>query len=210
MRYKVPATSTLILTVGAVAASFALGSGGAAASDEVVFGKSVASVSWDKGFEGYWKYCLTISWDVSKFGGKPQDLSHISMLLGLESCLRACTSGYFAFPDTAGSNTTSEGCVVHYYVEFDCKGDPTIPDQVPTIKFEPYSGACEPGTSGTATMCFYSLAPPKPTTTSPSSVWIKFGLNVASGSLEGALPNCISPTNPVEESTWGAIKSLLD
>lgn len=210
MRNKTPAMSTLTLTLAAVAASFALGSGSAAAGDEVVFGKSVASLSWDKGFEGYWKYCLTISWDVNKFEGKPQDLSHISILLGLENCLRACTSGYFAFPDTAGSNATSGGCVVYYYVEFDCKGDPTIPDQVPTIKFEPYQGACEPGTSGTANLCFYSLAPPKLTTTSPSSVWIKFGLNVASGSFEGSVPNCINPTNPVEQSTWGAIKSLVD
>jgi hypothetical protein len=184
--------------------------GGSAPGREVVSGTSTAWLSSDPGFEGYWKYCLKITWDVTEYGGKPHDVSHISIILNLEDCERACSPGYFAFADTAGSSVGGDGCTIYYYTEFNCKGDPTIPEGGPTIKFEPYTGECETGVSGTANVCFYCLAPPKLSTTFPSSVWIKFGLNVASGTLEGAMPNCIAPANSVRTSTWGAIKALLE
>jgi hypothetical protein len=175
-----------------------------------VSGTSSAWLTNDEGFEGYWKYCLTITWDVRNFGDKAHALSHVSVMLGLENCPLACATNYFTFDDTVGTSIGGDGCTVYYYCEFVCKGDPTMPVHVPTLKFEPCGTLCEPGTYGTVYVCFYSLAPPRLTYSLPSSVWIKFGLNVTSGKLEGLLPNCIDPTAAVEPSTWGRIKALID
>ena len=179
-------------------------------AQEHVWGTSSASLSSDPGFVGYWKYCLTITWDVTNYGGKPHALSHISILLGLENCPRACDFGYFAFADTVGYGTGEKGCTAHYYSYFECKGDPTIPVRMPTVKFEPYESGCEPGVAGTAVVCFYSVSPPRPIYPFLRPIWIKFGLNVTDGPLEGVLPNCINPSNALEPSTWGAIKALFD
>lgn len=180
----------------------------ATAADEYVWGTSSAWLTADEGFEGYWKYCVTVTWNVHDTGDPAHALSHVSILLGLETCGEACKQGYFAFDDTIGMSIGCDSCPVYYYGEFDCKGDPTIPDPVPTVKFEPYSNYCEPGIAGTAYVCFYSLAPPRPARSFPSSVWIKFGRDIASGILDGVLPSC--SFNSVEPSTWGRIKALIE
>lgn len=180
----------------------------ATAEDEYVSATSSAWLAADTGFEGYWKYCITVTWNVRDFSDPAHSLSHVSILLGLETCSLVCQPGYFAFDDTVGTSSGYDGCTVYYYSEFNCKGEPTIPVHVPTLKFEPFATSCEPGVAGTAHVCFYSVAPPKVTTAYPSSVWIKFGQNVTSGKIEGALPGCRFAG--VEASTWGRIKALID
>jgi hypothetical protein len=182
--------------------------GGVLAAGDVIWGSGSAWYSTDPGFEGYWKYCLTLHWDVTRYDGKPHAMSHLSLLLGLENCPGACEQGYFASTDTVGTSSDCGGCIVHYYMDFNCKGDPTLGILVPTVKFEPYGEKCEPGIAGTAYLCFYSLASPRPIRAYDASLWIKFGLNIASGTLEGVLPRCAA-TTPVEPTTWGAIKALL-
>lgn len=179
------------------------------AAQQYVWATASASPSLDPGFAGYWKYCITINWDITKYGGKPHGLSHISIVLGLENCPLVCRPGFFASAEMAGGGSGEGGCTAQYYFEFNCKGDPTIPRPVPTIKFEPY-GACLPGIAGTANVCFYSLAQPRPAQTYTDAVWMKFGRNITAGPIEGMLPSCITPEVSVERSTWGAIKALFD
>jgi hypothetical protein len=182
--------------------------GGVCAAGDVIWGTSSAWYSTDPGFEGYWKYCFTLHWDVTRYDGKPHAMSHVSLVLGLENCPDACSPGYFEAPDTAGNGTGTDGCVVNYYMEVNCKGDPSIGITVPTVKFEPYCDLCEPDIAGTAYLCLYSVSSPRPIGAYDASLWIKFGLNIASGTLEGVLPRCAS-TTLVEPTTWGAIKALL-
>jgi hypothetical protein len=194
---------------GLVIGAFCILLGGlVVAQDYYLWGSCSATFPNDPGFKGYWKYCLDVSWDVSPYDPKAHGVSHVSILLGLDDCPSACKDGYFAFADTAGSSSGVEGCTVYYYVEFDCKGDPTIPPAVPTIKFEPYENSCEPDVAGTAHVCFYSEAEPRPAGTLPAYVWIKFGPYIEEGTLEGTLPRCEQGTNPREPSTWGSIKAL--
>ncbi|MFZ1947040.1 MAG: hypothetical protein WAW06_05800 [bacterium] len=198
------------LGVAAVACCLAVTAwcGSAFATQDVIWGTGSAWYSTDPGFEGYWKYCLTLHWDVTRFDGKPHAMSHVSVLLGLENCPGVCSPGYFASPDTAGTGTGTNGCTVHYYMEFDCRGDPTLGISVPTIKFEPYYDNCEPDIAGTAYLCFYSVASPRPIGAYDATLGIKFGQNIALGTLEGVLPRC-APTTPVAPTTWGAIKAML-
>jgi hypothetical protein len=181
----------------------------ATAGEDYVWGESDGWVSSDAGFQGYWKYCLSISWDVTGYSDPGRALSHVSIILGLDNCLDVCKDGYFAFPDTAGSSEGESLCEVYYYVEFDCTGDPTVPEWSPTIKFEPYPGYCEPGLTGTASVCFYSIAPPDTGSTDPAYVWIKFGLDVERGLIEGPMPRCVDVPTAAEPSAWGAIKLLF-
>jgi hypothetical protein len=181
-----------------------------ASGQEYVWAESQAAPSGDEGFRDYWKYVLSIGWDVSEYSAPPHAMSHISVLLGLETCLSTCEDIYFAFPDTVGMGQGEGPCKVYYYVELDCRGDPTIPDEVPTIKFEPYPSVCEPDIAGTISVCFYSLAPPDTVGTMPAYVWMKFGPHIERGRLEGVLPKCLGRPAGTEASTWGTIKSFYD
>jgi hypothetical protein len=170
-----------------------------------IWGTSSASLSTDPGFEGYWKYCLEIHWDTNPFGSHA--MSHADVFLSLEDCANACEPGRFAFADTAGSGDGDGGCTVYYTGEFLCQGDPHFPQfPFPTVKFEPIEAACEPGTVNSAYVCYYSQFIPGPYAVHPDALGIKFGQNTGTGPLEGVLPIC--EVSPVEDRTWGTIKSL--
>lgn len=174
-----------------------------AATAQVIWGTSTATFPNDPGFEGMWKYCLEVGWDTSGHA-----LSHTGLFIGLEECPWYCDPGFFAFPDPAGSGTGEGGCTVTYYGEFVCEGDPTMPgDEGPTLKFEPYEElGCEPGPTGTATLCFYSVGLPTEHQIFPDYLGIKYGLNTSTGDLEGVLPSCL--TSPVTDMTWGSVKAI--
>jgi hypothetical protein len=181
----------------------------AASGQDYVWGESEAWPSSDAGFQGYWKYRVSISWNVAGYSDPGRALSHVSIILGLDNCLDVCSDDYFAFPDTVGSSEGEGLCTVYYYLEFDCTGDPTVPERSPTIKFEPYPSECEPDIAGTATVCFYSIAPPDTASTGPAHVWVKFGPDVERGLIEGPLPRCDDISTGAETSAWGAIKLLF-
>ena len=181
----------------------------ASAGEDYVWGECEAWESSDAGFQGYWKYSMSISWNVVGYSDPSHALSHVSIILGLENCLDVCDDDYFAFPDTAGSSEGEGLCTVHYYVDFDCTGDPTVPERSPTIKFEPYESYCEPDLTGTASVFFYSIAPPDTTASGPAYVWIKFGPDVERGLIEGPMPRCVDIPTAAETSAWGAIKSMF-
>lgn len=174
---------------------------------------SATSSAWpstDPGFEGYWKYCITITWDVGRYSHRARGLSDISVLLGLDGCLRACSPGYFAMEDTVGASVLGESCTVYYRSEIAPSTFPGIPQPSPTLKFEPYDNRCGQCLCGTARVYFYSLAPPQPVYSFPSSVLVRFGRYMALGGLDGPLPTCVDTPNAVEPSTWGSIKALKD
>ena len=170
-----------------------------------VWGTSTAEISTDPGFEGYWKYCIEINWDLKDIG--PWALSHASLLLG-EDCVCECNDTYFAFADTIGSGPGEGGCEVYYYAELECEGDPTIPFPEPTLKFEPFEGDCEPDVVGTAYLCFYSFLFPTSHGTFEDCLVVKFSTRHITGDLEGVLPLCDPGASATERSTWGAIKVL--
>jgi hypothetical protein len=178
---------------------------------EVVSGTITAVRVSEPPFGGYWKYCLTVNWDVRNYGGQPHGVSHFSLPLGLGDCKYICQAGYAVFADPAGSSLAQSGCTTLYSGEFNCcKGDPSILLTGPVVKFDPKSSGCEPGLLGTAILCFYSPVAPRASGTYPNGVWIKFGTNRACGPLVGQLPGCGSPVIGTEASTWGGIKALFE
>lgn len=179
----------------------------AQAQTDYIGGSATAIRITEPGLEGYWRYCITIDWNVSEYPEAARGQSHVTMVLGLDECLGYCGEACFVFPDTVGMSDGIGGCEVHYYAELDIEGDPTIPPATVTLKFEPYPAECEPDVAGTASVCFYSLFPPRTVDSDPGSLWIKFGQFVEEGFITGRLPSC--STAGVETSTWGSIKRLF-
>jgi len=177
------------------------------AQSDYIGGDATAVRIIEPGLEGYWQYCVTINWDTSQYPEGARGQSHVSIVLGLEECLGYCGDACFMFPDTVGVSDGAHGCEVYYYAEFDVGGDPTIPPATTTVKFEPYPADCEPDVSGTASICFYSMFPPRIAESSPGSLWIKFGQFVEEGFITGMLPSC--RTAATENSSWGGIKRLF-
>jgi hypothetical protein len=194
-----------LVCAGSILAALACLAAATAAHAQPVWGTSTAELSTDPGFEGLWKYCFDINWNTNLWGA--QGLSHADVFLGLEDCATACDPGRFAFADTVGSGGGEGGCTVYYQGEFLCDGEPHFPQfPYPTVKFEYYSGDCEPGAANSAHVCFYSVFVPAPPAVHPDALGIKFGLNTGTGPLEGPLPMC--EVSPVDETTWGTIKHL--
>jgi len=146
-------------TVLLLIASFVLGAVATPAISyaEYIWGEAWATEATDPEHMGYWEYCISMGWDMSDYSEGAHGASHVSLLLELEDCLADCGEACFAFEDTVGTGHGVEGCEVYFYAELDIKGDPTVPAESPTLKFEPYPDACEPDVKGTAYFCFYSL-----------------------------------------------------
>jgi len=177
------------------------------AQTDYVGGHSTATRITEPGLRGYWRYCITVSWDVSQYPEGAHGASHLSIVLGLDECIGYCGESCFMFPDTVGVGGGVDGCDVYYYAELDIRGDPTIPPTISTIKFEPYYSDCEPDEAGAATVCFYSLFPPLVRESQPGSIWIKFGVYTEEGQITGMLPSCSTAAS--ESSSWGSIKRLF-
>ena len=165
-----------------------------------------AQISTDPGFEGLYKYTVTGSWDVTRFG-----LSHIDFFLQLKDLECICDPAVVKFGTPAGtSNGVSDDgpCIVNYEGLYFCMGDPSIPAelQAPTIKFNSINGDCEPGTTGTGTWVFYSPFPPAPYSVDPEGAAIKHGQLVCVGQLAGTMPmgDCSTPTRAM---SWGSVKA---
>jgi hypothetical protein len=148
-----------------------------------------ASVDYGSGeFEGYWCYTIEITWDA------PNDLSNASAFVGLEGLACACDPGVFLFSTPAGTSTgTGEGgiCELDYVGTYLCSGDPSLPPEyanVTAVRWDPSPEVCNAGTSGSATLVFYSLLAPGQDQIYPDAVSIKSGLDTFVGNLTGVLP----------------------
>ena len=176
-------------------------------ADPDLWATGTASEVTEPGYEGYWKYCLTVNWiDL------PQGVSHVDVLVMLEECACACSLGYFAFADTVGSGpgTNSVPCTVYYYGPFECFGDPSIGITDPLVKFEPHEEGthCEPDKDGYATVCYYSVASPTEADIYEDVIVLKYSTEYALGDLDGVLPICDPAYSATEPTAWGQIKSL--
>lgn len=159
---------------------------------------------------GVWKYCVSLTYDVTSLGTSP---SHFSLILAaISECGCACDPGVFGFETPAGTSpgtdqVTGLPCTVEYQGVFECGGDPTLPS-IPglALKWEvPPGTSCEPDVTGTGTFCFLSLLPPG--AASSATAAIKLGQGSCSGTVTGTFPLCNCPT-PVRPGTWGRLKSL--
>jgi hypothetical protein len=159
----------------------------------------------DPEHSGYWEYCYEVSWiDL------PHGVSHLDVIVLLDECECACSTGYFAFDDTCGYGPgTMNGplCTVFYHGLFSCYGDPSVDLETPLVKFEPYENGCEPDRDGFATICFYAVAEPLYGVYA-DVVGIKFGQEWATGDLDGPLPGCNTGYSGANTSLWGGIKAL--
>ena len=166
-----------------------------------------SQVSTDPGFEGLYKYTVSGSWDVGRYG-----LSHIDFFLTLKELECICDPRVAQFATPAGTSDgegLTDPCTVLYEGKYNCKGDPTVPAElrVPTIKFNAVNADCQPGVTGTGTWVFYSPFPPAPYSVDPQGVAIKHGLQVCLGPLAGTMPmgDC---STPAETRSWGGVKAI--
>ena len=158
---------------------------------------------------GVWKYCMSLTYDVTSLASAP---SHFSLIMGaLADCPCVCRPDIITFESPAGSSpgtdqVTGDPCKVLYEGVYECEGDPTLPGfPGPAVKWEVPEGTCEPNLTGTGTFCFLSVLPPAPP--SSTTVVIKLGQQECSGTVTGTLPSCSCPT-PTRPGTWGRLKSL--
>jgi hypothetical protein len=166
-----------------------------------------AELSSDPGFEGLWKYTVTGSWDVTRFG-----LSHLDFFLALKNLECICDPRVVKFGTPAGTSTGINAggpCVESYAGVYNCMGDPSIPAELaaPTIKFNPVTPDCEPGVSGSGTWFFYSPFSPAPASFYPDAVAVKHGQEICLGDLFGQMPlgDC---TTPAAAKSWGSLKAI--
>lgn len=159
---------------------------------------------------GIYQYTIQIYWDTCC----PHGQSHLNLGLGfdVETCPGVCENFAFGAPDTAGVSTgvLDSECYVYYYAEFNCEGDPSSPGaEGAIVKFEPYANECEPGTVGEGTFIFYSDWPPIEIEPDNGFLSMKFDHGYCVGDLAGVVPKCVPPV-PVEQGTWGRIKTLYE
>ncbi len=196
--------------IGAIAASLlfavALGLAPAPARATCVSGTITAELSDDPGFPGYYKYTLTLSWDLEK-----HELSHLDFFLALENCECLCDPRFIEFGAVAGhSESVTDGvaCDSDYHGEYVCMGDPSLPSSfwAPAVKFEPEDQSCGGGVTGSGVFCFYSLMPPYDLPVLPGGLAIKHGQDICVGDLAGQIPTCDCAL-PNRASTWGEVKA---
>lgn len=192
--------------VAAAAVALALSMATAAPSRaEVVSGVGTVESYNELGHEGYWRYCLDVTWDTAELGDHA--MSFVNLFIGLGDCPCACSPGVIVFPEPAGVGVGEHGCQFLLEGVYDCHGDPHFPGGGPSVKFEPAAGSCEPGPKGSARLCFYSAFSPAAPATESGALGFKSSTHTITGDLTGTLPVCLC-ASPVEESSWGMVKAL--
>ena len=155
-----------------------------------------------------WEYTLDVTWDT----GTRYAVSHIDLLL--DGADGSCDCADFATALTrvspaGGSMGEPAACSVDWDAFLECRGDPSIPgvDGI-LMKFEPRTGACEPGPVGSGTFVFYSDLDPVPVDEDIISLTDKFALNYCFGNISGVFPGMACDPVPSAGSTWSAVKGM--
>ena len=186
---------TLVLTAIVVFAS------GAALAD-CVSGTVTAEFQAVGPFAGLYKYTLDFTWDT------PQGLSNVTLDCGFDCPLEACTHIWLFDTPSGTSDGEPAPCTVNYAGEFNCEGNPSIGNTNPVVKWDALadSTGCEPASTGSGTLCFYTEVAPQPNSSNPVFL-VKNGTSVCSGVLTGDCP-AACPV-PVEQVTWGQVKAIF-
>jgi hypothetical protein len=173
------------------------------ASAQCVTGSISADFMTEGPNAGEWKYTVVLGWDVQ------QGLSNVALFCNF-GCSDVCAQSV-TFDDPSGTgdgvindDTSVPGdCTVPFSGEFNCNGTPGQGINDPHIKWDALDMPdCEPGTSGSATLCFFTDLPPNPNGEAPVVI-LKNGLNVCEGMIEGDCPTC--PV-AVEATNWSKLK----
>lgn len=150
---------------------------------------STVSLSQDPGFEGLYKYTLTVTWALDR-----HDPSHLDLFLDLATFEGSCHSQAVRFPAPAGTSSgvdpLGQPCLLDYRGYFLCKTDPSIPYTAlgATVKWEPVEDGCSTDETGSGRFVFYSPVAPALAGSHPNAVAIKHGQDVDFGDLVGSLP----------------------
>ena len=159
---------------------------------------------------GAWCYSLEMIWDT----GSQTALSHLDLLIDLPGGTCECADIIEAinFADIAGwSDGDPDGCLVEYYADIECNGDPSIPGVDGIIfKWEPMfmDDGCEPGATGMGTFVFYSDYEPVAVDDTIPLLIEKNDGQSCEGGITGVVPGI--PCDPVstQSSSWSAVKGL--
>lgn len=194
----------------------------ASGADCAGLGGSISvELSTDTGYEGLYKYCISLSWTDDHADVDDALAASIAVDL-LANCPCACDEGTILFDNPgagSGSGSDDDG-TCEFAGEYSCGGTSSSPG--PKVVFSLVAGDdCDLDDTGAGSFCFYSpLAP------GPSGVHVVTfsddeddddadGLNddideddeTCQGTLAGSLPECKCVT-PVDGSTWGSIKGM--
>ncbi len=185
-----------------------------ASADCFITGHSTAELNTEYPELGTWKYTIELNWD----SGDNHGLSHIDLLLGFAGHSCECDEFAFGFAEPAGLSNgwgeddrddDEEPCDVYYEGEFECHGDPSLPNvEEPIIKFEPDEEDCEPGPIGSGVFVFYSNWEPEPVDTPNEWLVFKAAGNKCSGPLTGELPVLGCETVAATPASWSNLKTL--
>ncbi|MBN1631344.1 MAG: hypothetical protein JW990_16395, partial [Thermoleophilia bacterium] len=85
----------------------------------VIDGTSTAEGYGEPGFEGYWRYCIDVSWDTAEMGGHA--MSFVNFFISLGECPCACSPGLVRFAYPAGTGIGEDGCEIALNGIYDCK-----------------------------------------------------------------------------------------
>jgi hypothetical protein len=174
-----------------------------AAFAQCVTGTITAELQTSGPFEGLWRYCVQISWDT------PRGLSNVTLQCNF-TCPAICNSGWaFESPAGQGDGVTSDphsvpgDCTVDFGGEFNCQGNPSIGLEGPVVKWDALDlgDGCEPGRTGSATLCFFVDLPPEPDQQAPI-VLVKNNQDVCQGMITGDCPQCPVGTEPIDWSQF--------
>jgi hypothetical protein len=169
-------------------------------------GTLTAEITTDPGFEGLYKYTLTLDWNFPMYA-----LSHPALFLDFEACECACDPGVALFGTPAGHTTSEEDglvCENDWFGEYVCTGDPSLPGTVngPAVKWDPDETLCTPGTVGSGTLCFYTPLPPAASLTHTGAIALKHDTEICYGDIVGTMPIC-DCTVGVEATSLGKVKA---
>jgi hypothetical protein len=178
-----------LLSWAAASALLVVASAAPVTATGTVTATSTVSLSHDAGFEGFYKYRITVTWDLTR-----NELGHLDLFLDLATFADTCNGAAVVFPVPAGTSTGEDpfgaACEVTYGGGFLCKMDPSLklPSMGATVKFEPLELGCSTGTSGSGTFTFYTRVPPAQAALHPNAVALKHGTQVDFGDLFGSIP----------------------
>lgn len=190
------------IVIGMLVSVLAVFTAGSVAAD-CVSGTVTAQIQMSGPFAGLYKYTIDFAWDT------PQGLSNVTLDCGFGDCPEQACTHLWLFDTPAGmTDGVPDPCTVNYAGEFNCEGNPSIGVTNPIIKWDALSDStgCEPGNTGSGTLCFYTDVPPREESSNPVFI-IKDGQNVCNGMLMGDCPSAC--TVPTEEITWGQIKAIF-
>ena len=153
-----------------------------------------------------WVYTAVINWDT----GSQYALSHMGLWLDVAGGNCSCQDFQQAISFGSPIGTSGTSCLVDYYGELNCQGDPSIPGVAGIVlKLEPVEDVCEAGVMGQGTFVFTSNLGPAAIDEDALTLEDKFSTRYCFGSLSGDFPSM--PCNPVstDDESWGAVKGMF-